>query len=36
MAGKGSKRRPTDEKKYADGWERVFWKKVNNKNKVKK
>lgn len=24
MAGKGSKQRPTDQKKYADSWERIF------------
>ena len=27
MNGKGSKRRPTDEKAYAENWERVFGKK---------
>ena len=27
MMGKGSKRRPTDEKKYSDNWEAIFGKK---------
>ena len=26
MNGKGSTRRPTDEKKYSDGWNRIFRK----------
>lgn len=26
-AGKGSKQRPTDQKKYDDNWERIFGKK---------
>jgi len=25
--GKGSKRRPTDEKKYKDSWDKIFGKK---------
>ena len=29
MAGKGDKRRPTDEKKYATNWERIFGAKDN-------
>lgn len=28
MAGKGSKQRPTDRKKYSDNWDRIF----GNKN----
>jgi len=24
MTGKGSKQRPTDRKKFSDGWDRVF------------
>lgn len=30
MAGKGSKRRPGDEKKYRENWDEIFGKKSNN------
>ncbi|MFA7185570.1 MAG: hypothetical protein WC082_11785 [Victivallales bacterium] len=30
MAGKGSKRRPGDEKKYRDNWEEIFRNNNNN------
>ena len=30
--GKGSARKQSDEKKYADGWERIFGKGKNNKS----
>lgn len=32
MAGKGSKRRPGDEKKYRENWDEIFGKKCNNNN----
>ena len=31
--GKGSGRRPTDEKKYHDGWDRIWGKKNEDKQK---
>jgi hypothetical protein len=30
MAGKGSKRRPTNEKQYRENWDRIFCKGVRN------
>lgn len=35
MNGKGSARRPTDEKAYAENWERVFKKKEEVNEYVK-
>ena len=36
QAGKGSKYRPVDPKKYAENWERAFGKKTKKKTKKKK
>ena len=35
MAGKGSKRRPGDEKKYRENWDEIFGKKSNNSSDAK-
>ena len=34
MAGKGDSKRPVDQAKYGENYERIFWKK--NKTKTKK
>jgi len=36
QAGKGSKYRPVDPKKYAENWERAFGKKKKKKKTTKK
>ena len=36
QAGKGSKYRPVDPKKYAENWEQAFGKKTKKKKKKKK
>ena len=36
QAGKGSKYRPVDPKKYAENWERAFGKKKPKKKKEKR
>jgi len=36
QAGKGSKYRPVDPKKYAENWERAFGKKTKKKTTKKK
>ena len=36
QAGKGSKYRPVDPKKYAENWERAFGKKTKKKKAKKK
>lgn len=34
MAGKGSGRRPTDEKKFRENWDQIFGKKKSEEQKV--
>jgi len=34
MAGKGSKQRPTDMKKYSDNWDRIFGQKQQNQPNI--